>query len=225
MDAYRRMFTEHPANLIVLRDFLNPDGAEKLSAFLGTEAQYETLYGLYSAMNNHPEGLPTATETDWLNADDSDRFFRLRKFVGLSKDSRLTPNLVAYMKFRNAFNDFAFRNFFISITGLDLDLVQSTFHSFVMKPGDFLRHHDDTGNNYLLAFVLYLAPRWQPEFGGQLEMTDPKGNVTTVEPEYNSLVLFKVNPRTKHLVTPIQSDENVARATISGWMHQAAAKQ
>lgn len=223
IDSYRRTFESHPANLLVLRNFLKSDSAARLGAFLQSEAQYETLHGLYSNMKNHPQGLANATEADWMAAEESDRFYRLRKFVGLSRDSRLTPNLVAYMKFRNAFNELAFRQFFISVTGLNLNLNEATFHSFMMKPGDFLKHHDDTGNNsYHVAFVLYLTPEWQPDFGGELQMFDPNGRVTAVWPEYNSLVLFKVNPRTKHQVAPIKGNADIGRVTISGWMHKPA---
>ena len=221
IQSYRRAFEAHPANLLVVRNFLKEDGAAQLGTFLQTEAQYETLHGLYSTMKNHPQGLANATETEWVTAEESDRFYRLRKFVGLSRNSQLTPNLVAYMKFRNAFNEPAFRQFFISVTGLSLDLNEATFHSFMMKPGDFLRHHDDTGNNnYHVAFVLYLTPGWQPEFGGELQMFDPRGEMTSVSPEYNSLVLFKVNPRTKHQVAPIKGNGDLGRVTISGWMHK-----
>jgi Rps23 Pro-64 3,4-dihydroxylase Tpa1-like proline 4-hydroxylase len=221
--TYRERFASHPAHLLVLRDFLAPDGAEKVSRFLHGEAQYEILYGLYSAMKNHPEGLPNATEDDWANANEEDRFYRLRKFVGISRDLRLTPNLVAYMKFRNAFNHPDVRRFFMEITGLSLDLNESTFHSFMMNEGDFLRDHDDTGRHYKVAFVLYFTPQWESRFGGLLHMVDPNGNVTKIEPEYNSLVLFKVDPRTKHFVAPVESCAGEkGRATISGWMHTPA---
>lgn len=221
IETYQRAFVSHPARLSVIRNFLVADGAEKISRFLESEAQYETLYGLYSTMNNNPQGLANATEDDWSNAEESDRFYRLRKFVGISRELQLTPNLVAYMKFRNAFNHPEFRRFFTAVTGLSLDLNQATFHSFIMKPGDFLRDHDDNGANYRLAFVLYLNPRWESRFGGELHMVDPQGNVTRIEPEYNSLVLFEVDRRTKHFVTPIQACAGAeGRATISGWMHK-----
>ena len=221
IEAYQRAFVSHPAHLSVIRNFLVADGAEKISRFLESEAQYETLYGLYSAMHNDPQGQPGATEADWSNADESDRFYRLRKFVGVSRDLQLTPNLVAYMKFRNAFNHPELRRFFMAVTGLGLDLNEATFHSFIMRPGDFLRGHDDTGKNYRLAFVLYLTPQWESRFGGELHMIDPRGNVTKIEPEYNSLVLFKVDPRTKHFIAPIQACAgDKGRATISGWMHK-----
>ena len=195
IEAYHRAFVSHPAHLLVIRNFLVADGAEKISRFLESEAQYETLYGLYSTMNSNPQGLANATEDDWSNAEESDRFYRLRKFVGISRELQLTPNLVAYMKFRNAFNNPEFRRFFIAVTGLSLDPNEATFHSFIMKPGDFLRDHDDNGANYRLAFVLYLNPHWESRLGGELHMVDPQGKVTKIEPEYNSLVLLRSTKR------------------------------
>jgi Rps23 Pro-64 3,4-dihydroxylase Tpa1-like proline 4-hydroxylase len=225
MRNYRESFAAHPAHLLVLRDFLMPDGAEKISRFLHSEAQYETLYGLYSAMRNHPEGMPNATAEDWFKAAEEDRFYRLRKFVGISKDLQLTANFIAYMKFRNAFNHPDVRRFFMEITGLTLDLGESTFHSFTMQPGDFLRSHDDTGRNYGVAFIMYFTPEWESRFGGLLHMIDPQGKMTRIKPEYNSLILFKVDPRTKHFVAPIEAYAGEkGRATISGWMHKPAAE-
>jgi Rps23 Pro-64 3,4-dihydroxylase Tpa1-like proline 4-hydroxylase len=221
VEAYHQAFVSHPAQLLVIRNFLKPEGAEKISRFLESEAQYETLYGLYSTMNNDPRGLANATEEDWSKADEKDRFYRLRKFTGISRELQLTPNLVAYMKFRVAFNHPEFRQFFTAVSGLALHPEEATFHSFTMRSGDFLGDHDDNGSNYQLAFVMYFNPRWEARFGGILNMVDPTGNVTKIEPEYNSLVIFEVNKKTKHFVTPIQACASAeGRATISGWMHK-----
>lgn len=221
--SYRQIFASHPANLLVVRDFLVAEVAEKLSRFLIDEARFETLHGLYSAMKNGTS-IALVPEEDWLRASDEDRFFKLRKFTSLSPQLRLTPNLVTYLKFRTAFNDPNFREFFAQISGVPLDKNQSTYHSFLMKAGDFLRTHDDTDNpDYQIAFILYLSPDWKPGFGGALHMIDPSGDVSRIEPEYNSLVLFKVNPRTKHFIAPIDDlAGEKGRATISGWMHKPA---
>ncbi|MDQ4144023.1 MAG: 2OG-Fe(II) oxygenase, partial [Actinomycetota bacterium] len=66
------------------------------------------------------------------------------------------------------------------------------------------------------------SPAWEPRFGGELKMVDPSGNVTAIEPEYNSVVLFDVAAGTTHYVDPIPpAAGDRARLSIGGWYHKA----
>jgi hypothetical protein len=222
LSDYRGVFASHPANLLVLRNFLHEGPASRLAKFLAMEAEYETLYGLYSSISATGGRDASARADEWEAALERDRFFRLQKFVKISPRFKLTPNVTEYLRFNSAFNQRPFREFFEIVTGLELDLANSTYHAFMMQRGDFLKHHDDTHDEkYRLAFVLYLTQDWDAKYGGALNMIDPQGRVTSIEAEYNSLVLFKVNPRTKHFVAPVEiSAGNKFRTTISGWMHR-----
>src|SRR5688572_26886413 len=103
--SYRAGFTSHPARLIVLRDFLTPPVAERLSRFLANEAEFRPEYGLYSI-----EGA--VTEEQWLQADDGDRLFRLGKLVGAPREFQTSPNALTYLQFRMTFQRPEFKAFF-----------------------------------------------------------------------------------------------------------------
>jgi Rps23 Pro-64 3,4-dihydroxylase Tpa1-like proline 4-hydroxylase len=127
---------------------------------------------------------------------------------------------MTYLKFQADFNKPGFKRLFEKVSGLSVEPKTCTFHSFVMRPGDCLGWHDDTFGNYRLAFVFYLTQGWKPEFGGALHMLDPRRKLTKVEAEYNSLVIFEVNPKTNHRIAPIEpAAGDRVRATISGWLH------
>lgn len=219
--SYREQFASHPANLVVVRNFLNEPEATALSNFVNDEAETETVYGLYSTMRQSSNKNPSVPEDEWTAAEEEDRFFRLRKFVRLAADKKLTPNLIMYLKFQTAFKDSRFRRFFEAITGLPFDLTSETYHFFTYKKGDFLGPHTDRGKNYSLAFMLYLTPEWEARFGGELNIVLPEGKVSKLDPEYNSLVAFNVEAQAKHFVSRI--DESVGdrgRSAFSGWLHK-----
>jgi Rps23 Pro-64 3,4-dihydroxylase Tpa1-like proline 4-hydroxylase len=217
----RKEFEANRGAVLVLRNFLDEGVAKRLSHFIINEAQYETLYGLYSTMQLDPGGKANVTKEQWCQADDKDRFFKLSKFVGISPELQLTPNLFTYLKFQTAFDAPDFRGFLGSISGLQLNREKATFHSFIMRKDDCLGWHTDSNVKNLLAFIFYLSPDWKPAFGGTLQAVDPSGQLVAIQPEYNSLAIFDVRATTRHRVTRIEPDaETTARATISGWIHK-----
>jgi len=78
------------------------------------EAEFQTVYGLYSAGPKWP------SEETWLRAEESDRFFRFSKLVGVSPKYRLSSNTLSYLRFRSAFDDGGLRLSFERLSGLRL---------------------------------------------------------------------------------------------------------
>jgi hypothetical protein len=72
LEQYRKSFTSHPARLVVIKDFLPPQVAERLSRFLSSEAEFKAEYGLYSI-----EGA--VKEEDWLHAKRRGSILQVRK--------------------------------------------------------------------------------------------------------------------------------------------------
>jgi Rps23 Pro-64 3,4-dihydroxylase Tpa1-like proline 4-hydroxylase len=214
LDAYQGAFTSHPARMAVVRDFLQPQVAERLSRFLAVEAEFAPQFGLYS--------IETAvTEEDWLRAADRDRLFRLGKLVGTPPQFRTSPNALTYLQFRMTFQRPEFKAFFERISGMSLG-DSDDFGSHAMAAGDFLRPHSDDNRNRRLALVIYLTPGWEPAFGGSLRVIHKDESFTDVEPEYNSVVAFDVLTAPEHLVLPIKSSGDKRRLTIGGWYPKPA---
>ena len=216
LERYQRSFASHPAHLVVIKDFLQPQIAERLSRFLGNEAEFKDEYGLHSV-----EGAVTPEE--WHRARDDDRLFKLGKLVGTPPQFQTSMNALTYLQFRMTFQRPEFRAFFEAISGMPLG-ASDDFGAHSMTQDDVLRPHSDDNKNRQLALVIYLSPGWKPEFGGQLRVVHLDGKETVVEAEYNSVIAFNVLTHSAHVVAPVRSDDGTIkrRLTIGGWYHKVS---
>jgi hypothetical protein len=214
--AYREAFQEHPAHLVVLEDYLQPDAADRLAKFLASEASFSPEYGVADV-----EGA--GDEATWEGRKEDERFFRYRRLTGIPPEHMFSPNAMSYLKFRKNFQEDPYRQFFEAVSGVPLS-ASDDFGAHRMEPGDYMRDHSDDNRDRRLALVIYLTPDWRPEYGGALRMTDKHGDVTIVEPRYNSMVVFDVMAGSEHQVETVQAAVgDGARLTIGGWYHREGA--
>ena len=214
LEQYRRSYASHPARLVVIKNFLQPQVAERLSRFLATEAEFKPEYGLYSK-----EGA--AKEEEWRHAADDERFFKYGRLVGTPLQFQTSPNALTYLQFRMTFQRPELKAFFEEISGMPLG-ASDDFGAHSMSTESFLRPHSDDNRNRQLALVIYLTPEWKPEYGGQLTVNHLDGEKTVVEAEYNSVIAFNVLTHETHVVERIRATNGVApqRLTIGGWYHK-----
>ena len=69
LEAYRSAFTSHPARLVIIRDFLAPDVADRLGRFLANEAEFKPEFGLYSiegAVKLYSHFLRQTFKSSWI---------------------------------------------------------------------------------------------------------------------------------------------------------------
>lgn len=92
---------------------------------------------------------------------------------------------------------------------------------FTMVHSDF-SVHPDSGFRHRTNALLYLNRDWQPAWGGQLELW-PKdmGHLgRSIEPEFNTLVLFETTPETLHgLPTPVATDDGRSRWSLAAYQY------
>jgi Rps23 Pro-64 3,4-dihydroxylase Tpa1-like proline 4-hydroxylase len=94
--------------------------------------------------------------------------------------------------------------------------------AYVYTQGDFLLPHDDRVAGRQIAYSLHLTRGLREGDGGALELFSSLENVASsvvkrIVPEFNSLVLFRVSPRSWHQVAEVIGD--VQRLTVTGWYH------
>ena len=215
LDRYRDSFSHHPAQLVVIEDFLLGEVAERINRFLATEALFEKEHGLYSI-----EGA--VSQQDWESAADDDRLFRLSRLKGISPEHLMSPNAVTYLRLRQSLQQPEFREFFEALTGLELGS-SDDFGVHSMRVGDFLRTHSDDLRNRSIAFVMYLSAGWNPSYGGALHVVDETGGDSRIEAMYNTIVVFDVQAENAHQVAPIEAAAGeTRRLTIGGWYPKPA---
>ncbi|HEU4993243.1 MAG TPA: 2OG-Fe(II) oxygenase family protein [Gemmatimonadaceae bacterium] len=214
LEGYRSAFAGHPAHLVVIKDFLQPQMAERLSRFLSNEAEFKVTYGLYSTE-------VAVSEEEFTRAKDEDRLFKLRRLVGTPPQFQTSPNALTYLQFRVTFQRPEFKAFFEAVSGIPL-ATSDDFGAQSMTEGDFLRPHSDDNRDRQIAIVIYLSQGWKPENGGQLRVVHLDGKTTVVEAEYNSMIAFNVLTHSAHVVEPVRSlgDSTKRRVTIGGWYHK-----
>ena len=208
---YRDSFARHPAQLVVVENFLLDDVAERISRFLEGEALFQKEHGLYSIEGAVPQ-------EDWESAEDDDRLFRLSRLEGISPEHLMSPNAVTYLRLRQSLQQPEFREFFEALTGLEFGS-SDDFGVHSMSVGDFLRAHSDDLRNRSIAFVMYLsAPAGAHRTGEPSTWSIETGGESRIEATFNSIVVFDVQAENAHLVAPIEAAAgDTRRLTIGGW--------
>jgi Rps23 Pro-64 3,4-dihydroxylase Tpa1-like proline 4-hydroxylase len=212
ISGYREAFSSSRARLLSIKSFLREDVASQLAQCLEREIEFKPTFSLYPSKR--------VTEEEWMKEDESKRFFRFSQLAGIKPEFQMSRNVLTYLRFRKAFLDPEFIRFFEEVSGLSLSPTDD-FSLHRMDRGDFLHIHNDVHETRRLAFVMYLTPGWEPSFGGSLHMKDAGGQVTTVSPDYNSIVIFDVKAKTQHSVEEIaEGAGESARLSMGGWFHE-----
>ncbi len=217
IDARRAAFENHRLRLVHMTDFLKPDRAANLGRFLGREASYRQVYSLYST---HRETYGDWVSVDrWQATDEAERCHTYGMLTGPDPRFRLSPNLFTFLEFRKVLVTSAFGAYLSAVTGLPLgEIVNPTVHR--MRPGDFLKPHDDRIEGRRVAFVLYLSPGWKADYGGTLHISGKDDECSRIEAAFNSLVVFDLTAHKSHHVTDIRDTAgDRTRLTMGGWFH------
>ena len=209
--AYQERYQDHPLNVIQIRNFLKPDIADQVAKYLANEAFYGTVYGLYSRKPHQ------VTENEWHDAHDEDRMFVYDMIDHNSQSFSITSASINYLKLRKLLDTDVFRAFAAQICNTPFNRTNvAVTHKF--SRGQFLRRHNDKSGNRKSAYILYLTPDWQPDYGGSLHMVGKSGEEARFQPEFNSLIMFDVHTHDHHEIEPLKHlPDGVARYTLGGW--------
>jgi hypothetical protein len=123
----------------------------------------------------------------------------------------------ALLRCHQTFTSEPTRAFMSALCGLDC-AGPPAFGASVYLPGDYAPPHSDDEEDRTLAWVWHLTSGWQARWGGQLFWC-PSG--TSLTPTFNTLVLFRVTPRSMHVVCPVLPATRARRLTVNGWWTRA----
>lgn len=145
--------------------------------------------------------------------------YRFRSF-SLITDPHKVPNSLREIR---AF--FMSNTFKLFIENLTLEKYSGNIDGHLAKycPGDFLATHTDAvsptdSRRRETAFVFYLTKKWRYDWGGLTSFWNTDGSGLTLNPSYNTLLVFKVP--TEHSVSLITPFAPNSRFSVAGWFHK-----
>lgn len=86
-----------------------------------------------------------------------------------------------------------------------------------LKPHLDSDHHPSTKWTRELSAVLFLSEKWEPQWGGQLQLWDAGAKQVrrSIEPCFNRLVIFRCRGEAWHSVAPVRCPEGDSRKTLA----------
>lgn len=97
---------------------------------------------------------------------------------------------------------------------------ETTLSASLYRPGDHSLPHNDfltrDDQPRQTAFVWHLTKEWQDDWGGAFYWCKEGRSLI---PAFNTLLLFNVDPNSKHFVTLVSPHAQGKRLAISGWWH------
>jgi hypothetical protein len=102
------------------------------------------------------------------------------------------------------------------------EIEKASLGATLYKPGDHTQAHTDVKDNEdgtirRVAYIVHLAKRWNPSFGGDLVHMKP---TTHILPLFNAITIFPVSHGGWHFVTPVMNRAEFPkyqRLAVSGW--------
>jgi len=122
------------------------------------------------------------------------------------------PEVKEFFKFCNSKE---FLDFISDITSTKVTSID--FSGFIYADTDYLLPHDDRLSDRKIACVINLGKDFTKEDGGALQLFKNNKVVKSYSPKFNSLILFKVSPKSLHQVEEVKSKKD--RISFGGWFH------
>jgi len=214
IQEYANTFTSDSLRVLQINDFLNCEFANHCADFLANDARFKDVYGLYQKQGDN------VSESAWLSTPDEKRFYFYQMLIG--SRNPLSSHSLQYIKLRQLFFSPQFKQYIQRITGIELgDVTPIKTHR--MQAQHFLRQHNDTRNNRIIAFILYLSPQWQYTDGGILRIVGNTDQENELLPSFNSLAVFDVTSHQYHYISPLSptsANKRYGRFSINAWFYK-----
>lgn len=191
IEAFKSSLAKSPPYGVYLDNFLKEDIISKITKAVENEAEFIELYLLHSSEERVNQ------ETFWQAAPENR--FLYRRYVHEEKEEfRMSKNWIAYKKFCSWVGTLLPR-YLELLNENPLKIAFQRTHSHQYR--HFLNPHTDTSRGRKLCTILYLSPRWTPQYGGALVLEGVNnGEQKRIEALPNRLVIFYPMENTEHYV-------------------------
>lgn len=204
---------------VQIRDFLQPEAAQRIAACLEREVPWVTAErGEPDSPSWQGDIRRTRMPAAYRRAAEGFHFVYDRYLMVEAAKAGRDPGLLLHAVL-HFFNSPEFLAFTREFTG-DRELMMVGAQATRYLPGQFLRQHDDRHvvENRRYAYVLNLSREWEADWGGLLHFVDARGDVVDAYvPRFNSLSLFKVPA--DHFVGHVAPWAKRPRFAVTGWWH------
>jgi hypothetical protein len=213
--ALRAWFADPAGSPFVLEPFLRPDRADAVAAAIARIRSWEHAHAFANDQVSYE-----VPRQEWESAEPARRFFRhdiARPMTALTGE----PDQRTLVELLTLVASGALCRWLGTAIGTALHPLP-TLEITRYHRGDFIRRHDDTFTDRVLAANLYLDGGWQPGDGGCLELVRGAESARLVEPRFNRLALIPIAVGYQHAVLPWTSDK-AGRFTVSMGIRRAPA--
>ncbi|MEY4427945.1 MAG: hypothetical protein RLZZ182_634 [Pseudomonadota bacterium] len=196
-----RYLDGQPFPLLVLDDFLPLDVANGVLSEIKANQDFQKSNDYIFAKNKF----------------ESPRIENLGPFGAQIRDFLLSPD------FASAISDMFGHTLFVDPEFIGGGLHRGGEGSFLDMHADFNLHPAHRRWIRELNLLLYLNKDWQPEYGGCLELLDPRtGQSASVEPRFNRMVLMLTKDYTLHGYKPLHFPKGTFRTSIAAYAYSEA---
>lgn len=177
------------------------------------------IHSLYNAVPN----LPYQLRTDTVGK------FSYNHNVFVASQQKRNHSDINVTKFNYVISEdysihkpsYTFNNLVCAVTGFS-NIVAKNLNYTYYSHENWLSIHNDAKKH--CAYIFYFNKTWEPDWGGQLCITDSteKRITESIIPYGNRLVLMDVRKNTNnaHFVSPVSINADTPRYSLSGWFYQ-----
>ncbi|MCQ8847651.1 2OG-Fe(II) oxygenase [Alteromonas stellipolaris] len=205
---------------IRVKNFLDVDYASNLLLSLNNKVKFEMALVRNGTYDSITESAWKSMDMDARKKVNDEVMNNAAEGVGFVYGRHLVTSKESdptMLKFHDWLNSESVLQWAREISGFE-DISSASVQATRYTPGQFLTRHQDVveREGRRLAYVINLAPKWHPDWGGLLQFFEPDGTTTeSWSPEFNTLSLFDV--KHIHSVTYVTPFAKQPRYALTGW--------
>ncbi len=223
----RAAFASDRFRSIVLNGFLAVEKHRALQQLFASDGRFEDYLGRWVRSNpatRQAGGKPfyeyrVKTAAGWSRVPEERRLAHELMLAGPAAGCEHQPGWTTHLDFRTFLASEAFAGFLEGMTGIRTG-PHLEWMPRIMRPGHFVRAHDDTGRGRALCMIYFVGGGWRPGYGARFQNVADGRILRSIEPQANRLIIHEPLRSQTHQVEPFGPDAaDWERRAYSIWLH------